>query len=51
METSVAAYTNRVYAGWDYAITNKKAAKVKSANLYTEFKVKLIPLIYMTKII
>ncbi|XP_060592581.1 transmembrane channel-like protein 7 [Ruditapes philippinarum] len=38
METSVAAYTNRVYAGWDYAITNKKAAKVKSANLYTEFK-------------
>lgn len=38
METSLAAYTNRVFAGWDYAITNKKAATVKSANLYTEFK-------------
>ncbi|KAL4239706.1 ion transport [Mactra antiquata] len=38
MEKSVAAYTNRVFAGWDYAITNKKAAKVKSTNLYTEYK-------------
>lgn len=38
MERSVAAYTNRVFSGWDYAITNKKAAKVKSANLYTEYK-------------
>ncbi|XP_052766878.1 transmembrane channel-like protein 7 isoform X2 [Mya arenaria] len=38
LETSVAAYTNRVIAGWDFAISNKKAAKVKKANLYFEFK-------------
>lgn len=41
MEQSVAAYTNRVYAGWDYAISNKKAAKVKHQNLYSEYKVSI----------
>ena len=39
MEQSVAAYTNRVYAGWDYAITNRKANRTKHRNLYSEFKV------------
>ncbi|KAH3871075.1 hypothetical protein DPMN_034269, partial [Dreissena polymorpha] len=37
-ESAVAAYTNRVFAGWDYAITNKTAAKIKQANLYFEYK-------------
>lgn len=38
-ESAVAAYTNRVFAGWDYAISNKTAAKIKQANLYFEYKV------------
>ena len=39
MQSTVAVYNNRVFGGWDYAITNPKAAIVKKANLRREFKV------------
>ena len=39
VQSTVAVYTNHVFGGWDYAITNPKAAYVKRANLHREFKV------------
>ena len=39
VQSTVAVYTNHVFGGWDYAITNPKAAYVKKANLHREFKV------------
>lgn len=38
VQSTVAVYTNHVFGGWDYAITNPKAAYVKKANLHREFK-------------
>lgn len=37
VQSTVAVYTNHVFGGWDYAITNAKAAFVKKANLRREF--------------
>ena len=42
MQSTVAVYNNRVFGGWDYAITNPKAAIVKKANLRREFKVVIL---------
>ena len=35
-------YVSRVFCGWDYGITNKKAAKLKSRSIYNELKVILL---------
>ena len=32
-------YVSRVFCGWDYGITNKKAAKLKSMSIYHELQV------------
>lgn len=35
-QSSVASYTNKVFAAWDYCIKNQKAAKVKSVGIKFE---------------
>ena len=40
MQSSVAANSNRIFAGWDYAISNAKAAKIKKRNILVDLKVK-----------
>ena len=37
-------YVSRVFCGWDYGITNKKAAKLKSMSIYHELQVMLLPI-------
>ena len=32
-------YVSRVFCGWDYGITNKDAAKLKSMGIFNELKV------------
>ena len=32
-------YVSRVFCGWDYGITNKDAAKLKSMSIYHELQV------------
>lgn len=40
-QSSVASYTNKVFAAWDYCIKNQKAAKVKSVGIKFEITVSL----------
>ena len=41
-QSSVASYTNKVFAAWDYCIKNQKAAKVKSVGIEFEITVSLL---------